>query len=111
MSLLVDLNDLENSCNELEAKLSSAHSTNVSATAGKSKGVSAEYLSKIWCIDIDTARRTINSTTQRLRREDPDHLRRQYATNDRMLRYKRINTYFFMDTLAVTKPCISTRKN
>ena len=76
ISLMIDLNDLENLYNELEAKLSSANSTNVSATAEKSKGASAEYLSKIWCIDIDTTRRTINSTTQRLQREDPDHLPR-----------------------------------
>ena len=71
---MIALNDLENLCNELEAKTLSANTTNVNATAEKSKRVSAEYNSKIWCVDIDTARRTINSTTQRLRREDPDHL-------------------------------------
>ena len=65
ISLMVDLNDLERSVEELEAKLSSSEAPNIGVTAGKANGVSAEHLSKIWCINIDSARRTINSTTQR----------------------------------------------
>ena len=65
ISLMVDLNDLERSVEELEAKLSSSEAPNIGATAGKANGASAKHLSKIWCIDIDSARRTINSATQR----------------------------------------------
>jgi transposase InsO family protein len=76
----------------------------VSAThAGRSKGISAEQLAKTWRIDLKTAKRTIDITSQKnIRKENPT-LSRNYGTNDRMLRYKRINDYFFMDTFFATK--------
>ena len=52
---MIDPNDLENLCNKLETKILSSNATNVGATAGKANRVSSEHLSKIWCIDIDTA--------------------------------------------------------
>ena len=79
---MIDLCDLERSCEELETKLSSSEVPNIGATAGKADGASDEHLLKIWCINIDSTRRTINSTTQRCRSEDLDHLWRQYTTND-----------------------------
>ena len=45
--LTIDLNDLENSCEELEAKLSSSEARNIGVTAGKVNALSAEHLSKI----------------------------------------------------------------
>ena len=49
------------------------------------------------------AERTIETTSQHsIRTHDPT-LSRNYGTNDRMLRYKRINTYFFMDTFFASK--------
>jgi len=82
---------------DLDAYMASA------ATAGKAKGVDAEHLSKIWRISYDDAKRTIEATSQNsIRTQDPT-LSRNYGTNDRMLRYKRINTYFFMDTFFATK--------
>ena len=42
-------------------------------------------------------------TTQLKRRKDDPILNRNFKTNDRMLRYKRINHFFHMDTLFATK--------
>src|SRR5687768_1519799 len=68
----------------------------VSATfAEASKGVSPEHLSKIWRIDHDTAKQTIDTTTQLVKRSVLDHLSRNYSTNNKLLRYKRINQHFF----------------
>ena len=58
-----------------------------SITARRQTGVKASYLSKIWGIDIETARRTLKVTTQ-LRQQDTGSLLRNSSTNDRMLRYK-----------------------
>ena len=89
--------DFELDQDDLDAFMASA------TTAGKAKGVDAEHLSKIWRISYDQAKRTIEVTSQNsVRTQDPT-LSRNYGTNDRMLRYKRINTYFFMDTFFATK--------
>ena len=73
------------------------------AHAEPSKGVSAEYLSKIWRIDMQTAKRTLDATSQRCKRAEDPTLARNYPTNDRMLRYKRIKEHFFMDTFFASK--------
>ena len=71
-----------------------------------------ERLSKIWRISEDDARRTLNTTTQRSVRREDTTIARNYGTNDRMLRYKRLNNYFFMDTFfATSKIHKSTRGN
>jgi hypothetical protein len=67
------------------------------------KGVDAEQLAKIFRIDLSTAKNTLNVTTQRVKRSADPSLSRNYDSNDRMLRYKRINEHFFMDTFYVTK--------
>ena len=83
-----------------------------STTAGKQKGVDAVLLSKLWRIDLGTAARTLGVTSQRVNRTDDPTLSRNYETNDRMLRYKRLDEYFFMDTFFATKKLgKSTRGN
>ena len=84
---------------ELDFEYFSAGATH----AEPSKGVSAEQLSKVWRIDVDVAKRTLDITTQRCKRSDDPTLNRNYSTNDRMLRYKRIHQHFFMDTFFATK--------
>lgn len=74
-----------------------------STTADASRGVTPAHLSKVWRIDHETAERTINATSQRCVRTESNHLSRNYSTNDRMLRYKRISQHFFMDTFFATK--------
>ena len=74
-----------------------------SAVASYGKGVTPEHLSKVWRISHEDAKRTIDTTSQRAIRPTDPTLARNYGTNDRMLRYKRINEYFFMDTFMATK--------
>lgn len=73
------------------------------AHARKPRGVNAEHLSKVWKIDVESARRTLEATSQHNTRTDNPKLSRNYGTNDRMLRYKRINQWFFMDTFFASK--------
>lgn len=77
-------------------------------TASRPKGVSAEHLSKVWRIDLDAAKKTLDVTTQLLK--TGDHTSRNYSTNDRMLRYNRINQHFFMDTFFASKNAGKTKK-
>lgn len=73
------------------------------AHAGRSQGVDAEHLSKVWRISPEEAKRTLDITTQEQVHTDNPSLSRNFGTNDRMLRYKRIKAYFFMDTFYATK--------
>jgi hypothetical protein len=76
----------------------------VSATnASRPKGIDANHLSKTWRIDLETAKKTIDVTSQHSVRTDNPKLSCNYGTNDRMLRYKRIHEHFFMDTFFATK--------
>ena len=63
------------------------------------KAVSAETLSKIWSIDNATAKAVIEQNTQLLRQNADNDLSRHFSTNDRMLRYRRIDSQFYTDTL------------
>jgi hypothetical protein len=81
------------------------------AMAGRPNGVTAKHLSKVWKIDVETAKRTIDVTTQLRQHEADSSMSRNYSTNDRMLRYKRINSHFFTDTFFVTKKAKSQRGN
>ena len=73
------------------------------AHARRSRGVDAKHLSKVWKIDMDSARRTLEVTSQNSTRTDDPKLSRNYGTNDRMLWCKRIDQLFFMDTFFSTK--------
>ena len=78
----------------------------------KAKGITKERLAKVFRLDEDVARRTIDVTTQRVKRSKDPTLDRRYSTNDRVLRYKRINTFFFTDTFfATSKGGKSSRGN
>ena len=94
-----DLKELDDDTNEalLDNFMAST------AQAGKTRGVDPKHLSKIWRISHEDAQRTIDVTTQTSTRTDDPTLSRNYSTNDRMLRYKRIKDYFFMDTFFATK--------
>ena len=81
---------------EVKAQLSSVR-------AGESRGVRREHLSKIWKIKEDLADAAIDHNTQLCKRHADNGLSRNFSTNDRMLRYKRINSVFFTDTLLSLK--------
>ena len=74
--------------------------------------VDATHLAKIWRIDRETAKRTLQVTSQRRKHSPNINLTRNYSTKDKMLRYKRLNDYFFMDTFfASAKGAVSSRGN
>ena len=75
------------------------------------KGVTADQLMKIWSIDEQVAKRTLEITTQLKKSDGDSMLSRNVSTNDRMLRYRRLKSYFFSDTFFVTKKAYSTRGN
>ena len=70
---------------------------------GPEVGVDARHLSKVWRISYEDAKRTIDATTQYGTHTPSPVMNQNYTTNDRMLRYKQITQYFFMDTLFATK--------
>ena len=55
------------------------------AHAERYQGVKAEHLSKVWIIDIDQVKDTLDITTQKIVRTDNPNLSRKYGTNDCML--------------------------
>ena len=69
--------------------------------ASNPTGMTKNHLSKIWRIDANTAEKTLDVTTQLLRRSQDSTLLRNYTTGDQMLHYKRINLYFFIDNFFV----------
>lgn len=77
--------------------------TEVESANAKPGKISPTRLAKLWKIKIEDAERTLKVTTQLQRHDTDRHLAREFLTNDQMLRYKRINHYFFTDTFFVTK--------
>ena len=75
------------------------------------KGVTPEFISKIWSVSQREAEDIVEQNTQLNRQSADGLLSRQFSTNDRMLRYRRIQSYFFTDTMFVTKQAESTRGN
>ena len=75
------------------------------------RGVTAEHLSKVWRVDHATAQRTLETTTQLRPQDGNSSLARNFGTNDRMLRYRRLSSFFYTDTLFVTKKAKSSRQN
>jgi len=61
-------------------------------------------LSAMWNIGVDIARKTIQNSTQLCPRNSTEiTLNRRYSTNDRMLRYKHLNTNMYSDTMFASK--------
>ena len=83
----------------------------IAALASKEQvGVTAERLSKIWRISDEEAQKTLDQTTQHGRYSYDTTISREFPTNDRGLRYKRlVDTVFFTDTMFVTGKAKSTR--
>ena len=105
----------DSACDIFEANLSvqlkSAFATIAAVSAGRSKGVNAEHLAKVWCIPHDEAAQTLKVTTQSLRHDPDSSLSRNVGTNNRAVRYRKIKSFFFSDTLFVTGTAKSSRGN
>ena len=72
--------------------------------------VSARDLSKLWRVKVQDAERTVNSTTQRHPQNLNTTVTRQRDTNDRMLRYRRLLSTFFTDTMVISEKYKSTSR-
>ena len=72
----------------------------VAATSTRNNlDAATNQLVRNWGIGLDAAKRTINATTQRvIRTVAHPSLSRRFRTNDRQLRYRRINAEMFTDT-------------
>jgi hypothetical protein len=93
------------------AQLESVFSTIAAVTAGRTRGVSAEHLSKVWIIPHDKAAQTLKVTSQCLRTNIDSSLSRNVGTNDQAVRYCHIKLCFYTDTLFVTGKAKSSRGN
>ena len=82
-----------------------------SVTGGAASDLSPQFLAKIWSIKEDQAKSVLESNTHLQRHSGDSSLSRQYSTNDRMLRYKRIDSLFYTDTFFVTKEARSRPRN
>jgi hypothetical protein len=96
---------------KFESTLRHAFASLAAITAGRGGGVSAEHLSKIFCIPHDDAARTLSVTSQLIRHNADSSLSRNVTTDDRALRYRKIKSYFFTDTLFATAKAKRTRGN
>ena len=107
-----DMNELESvlmsmldpsEVNEVQAAISAI-------SADKSAGISPEMLAKVWCIPENLAKCAVDQNTQLCRHNADNHLSRHLSTNDRMLRYRRLQSIFYTDTMFALKHR-STRGN
>ena len=95
----------------ISAQLVTAFATIAAVSSGRSKGVNAEHLAKVWCIPHDEAAQTLKVTTQSLRHDPDSSLSRNVGTNDRAVRYRKIKSFFISDTLFVTGTAKSSLGN
>lgn len=98
-------------CDELGEFVARAEFVIGAVTAGQVKDIPAELLSKVWQIKESDAERTLRQTTRRNTQSLNSTMSRQFGTNDRMLRYQRLDSTFYTDTLKINKKCKSYRGN
>ena len=99
LKLVLNPEELEH----VEAKVSSTQ-------ASRSRGVSKEFLSKLWLVPENLAEKLIERNTQQRRQSKDNALSRNHTKNDLMLRHKRLESVFFTETIFATKHK-STRGN
>ncbi len=107
------LDDLENSLSDvLDSEQVNVVMARVSAAqASRSKGLTKEQLSKLWLVSEKLADSAIDRNTRLCRQNADNTLSRHFTSNDRMLRYRRIQSAFYTDTMFATKKAESLRKN
>ena len=72
------------------------------AHASRLKGIEASHLSKIWIIELDSSKQTLEVTSQNSTRSDNPTISCNFETNNHMLQYKRTKEHFFMGTFFST---------
>ena len=95
------LSDISNTLNDDEFHQALVDTVQVSSTKSKRRTTfTPERLAANWGIGLDAAQKTLKVTTQRgVRQVLNPTLSRRYRTNDRHLRYRRLRTDVFSDTL------------
>ena len=108
----MEMNDLEDVLMSLlDSREVAAVQASISAIhADQSSGVSPSMLAKLWCIPENLAEKTIEQNTQLCRVSADNYMSRNLSTYDRMLRYRRLQSVFFTDTMFALKHR-STRGN
>ena len=94
---------IEDAMNELSNEEDMGAFFASSVHGGSEVGIDSKHLSKVWRISYEDTKHTIDATTQHGTHQPNPVTNQNYTTNDRMLRYRRIQQYFFMDTFFVTK--------
>ena len=98
-SIDVDTIDFTDNDNFGDALQSKVQVPRVGVSKGK-RSIPAEALAQKWMISPEAANRTVQCTTQRgIRTVLHPSLSRRFRTNDRALRYKRLQHNVFTDTL------------
>lgn len=78
-------------------------SLSISSTVAENKsGTSSDFIKKIWSITDQQAEDIVKANTQLNCQTSEGLLSRHFLTNNRMLQYCRIQSYFFTDMLHVT---------
>ena len=105
------IDDLETMLSSIvsPSEMTQVHSIISAINAGMPKGPSAETLSKLWLISEPLAEKALEQNTQLCRHKADNLMSRQFSTNDRMLRYRRLQSAFFTDTMFATPKAKSTR--
>ena len=79
---------------------------------GKDSTITPKDLAIRWNIGLDTATKTLQATTLLCpRNTDSISLNRRYPNNDRMLRYRRLMTPMFSDTMFASKRAGKSQRN
>jgi hypothetical protein len=86
-------------CDDLLAQAMRERRIVSAVTSGSRTALTPETLAKNWNIPLERAKQTLAVTTQRGIRSRPTVLTRRFKTNDRMLRYNRLDAKMFTDTL------------
>ena len=100
-------------CTELAKKTEDNGFYIYALNTGTKKGVDYRSLAEMWRISLDTAKNTVQATTQfSIRTAEHPSLTKRYRTNDRMLRYPRITCNVSMDTFFTNvNHCKSIQQN
>ena len=106
------MNNLEESLKDvMDSGEVSSVMASIQSVASAPKGVKAPKLSKLWLVTEKLAEAAIEQNTQLCRHSQDNILSRQFSSNDRMLRYRRLNSAFFSDTMFANPNAKSSRGN
>ena len=98
-TILDELEEALGSVLDDSAQVESVKSVIASVEENHSKVVSSEYLSKLWYISEPLAGVVIDQNTQRCHHSADNVFSRPFLTNYQMLRYRRIQSTFYTDTM------------